>query len=321
MAGEGQRGHRATADPAGPARRGGASGGHRGRRLRRGGRERSCPLQAPATTSGTTRSCPGCPAPRTRSAGRANSDELAAERLADRALSAEIGAAPAVETAERTTGSTAGAPLPGPVRRSFESGFGQRLDGVRLHSGSSAAGAAAALQARAFTVGSDIVFGAGELAPETPSGQRLLAHELAHVVQAGDRPHRWRAAGLPLARRRAHGLRPGRRRGRLRRPQRRAVLLRHRDGQGDLHRPPGGRLLQHGPRGRPHQGPLPEHPAGVRPLPGHLRHPQPVPGSDRDPDRGVQDPPGDRGRGPQPRRGRQLPGAQGVGAPATRPTP
>ncbi|HEX2513490.1 MAG TPA: DUF4157 domain-containing protein [Chloroflexota bacterium] len=118
-----------------------------------------------------------------------DSDELAAERLVDRALSAEAGPAPAVETAERITGSTAGAPLPGPVRRSFESGFGQPLDGVRLHSGSSAAGAAAALQARAFTVGSDIVFGAGELAPETPSGQRLLAHELAHVVQAGDRPH------------------------------------------------------------------------------------------------------------------------------------
>jgi outer membrane protein OmpA-like peptidoglycan-associated protein len=39
------------------------------------------------------------------------------------------------------------------------------------------------VQARAYTLGSDIVFGAGEYAPETAAGQRLLAHELAHVVQ------------------------------------------------------------------------------------------------------------------------------------------
>jgi hypothetical protein len=44
---------------------------------------------------------------------------------------------------------------------------------------------ARAVHARAFTVGQDVVFGAGQLAPETPNGRRLLAHELTHVVQQG----------------------------------------------------------------------------------------------------------------------------------------
>src|SRR5262249_36509684 len=51
------------------------------------------------------------------------------------------------------------------------------------------ADSARAIDAQAYTVGQDIVFGAGQYAPSTPAGQRLLAHELAHVVQqAGGQP-------------------------------------------------------------------------------------------------------------------------------------
>src|SRR6185295_17633424 len=59
------------------------------------------------------------------------------------------------------------------------------LSAVRLHAGSDAAEAARSVQARAFTVGRDIAFAAGELDPESAGGKRLLAHELVHTVQQG----------------------------------------------------------------------------------------------------------------------------------------
>jgi hypothetical protein len=67
----------------------------------------------------------------------------------------------------------------------MEAGFGQDFSAVRLHVGERAERATNELNARAFTVGRDIWFGRNQLAPATPSGQRLLAHELAHVVQQG----------------------------------------------------------------------------------------------------------------------------------------
>ena len=56
---------------------------------------------------------------------------------------------------------------------------------VRIHTDEGAAASAASMQARAYTVGSDIVFGQGQYAPETSEGRRLIAHELTHVVQQG----------------------------------------------------------------------------------------------------------------------------------------
>jgi hypothetical protein len=76
-----------------------------------------------------------------------------------------------------------GQPLPAGVRQRFEPGFGHDLGGVRVHADEHAATAAQAVQARAYTYGRDIVFGRGEYAPHSAPGQRLLAHELAHVVQ------------------------------------------------------------------------------------------------------------------------------------------
>ena len=76
-----------------------------------------------------------------------------------------------------------GAPLPRELRDFFEPRFGADLGAVRVHTGGSAEEGARAVQARAYTIGRDIVFGAGEFAPHTEGGKRLLAHELTHVMQ------------------------------------------------------------------------------------------------------------------------------------------
>jgi lysozyme family protein len=97
-----------------------------------------------------------------------------------------------------------GQPLPPAIRAFFEPRFGADFSQVRVHTGHQAAEAARLLQARAFTAGNDIVFGANEYAPNgTSAGQRLLAHELTHVIQqrlgdnkAGPSAVRQRASGI-----------------------------------------------------------------------------------------------------------------------------
>jgi hypothetical protein len=76
-----------------------------------------------------------------------------------------------------------GQPLDQGDRSFMESRFGQDFAGVRVHADSEAADSARPINARAYTVGSDIVFGAGEYAPGSDAGRHLLAHELTHVVQ------------------------------------------------------------------------------------------------------------------------------------------
>ncbi|HMG22472.1 MAG TPA: DUF4157 domain-containing protein, partial [Kofleriaceae bacterium] len=89
---------------------------------------------------------------------------------------------PAVEQALARAGS--GAPLPAAVRRKMEDELGIDLARVRVHTDSVAAHAARAVRAEAFTVGEDIFFADGAYAPESRAGQKLLAHELTHVVQS-----------------------------------------------------------------------------------------------------------------------------------------
>jgi HEAT repeat protein len=76
-----------------------------------------------------------------------------------------------------------GSSLPEPSRAFFESRFGHDFAAVRIHADSRSAELARSVDARAFTLGRDIVFGAGEYSPGTGEGARLLAHELTHVVQ------------------------------------------------------------------------------------------------------------------------------------------
>ncbi len=92
-----------------------------------------------------------------------------------------------------------GEPLVSPLRAFFEPRFGYDLSQVRVHTDAHAAQLARNLNARAFTLSRDIVFAAGEYSPHTAEGQRLLAHELAHVTQqsAGQAPMIARQFDLP----------------------------------------------------------------------------------------------------------------------------
>ena len=76
-----------------------------------------------------------------------------------------------------------GQPLPESDRAYFEPRFGRDFSQVRVHTDTRAADSARAVNARAFTTGRDVVFGAGMYDPGTTTGKRLLAHELTHVVQ------------------------------------------------------------------------------------------------------------------------------------------
>jgi hypothetical protein len=77
----------------------------------------------------------------------------------------------------------AGQPLAPSLRAFFEPRYGYSFNEVRVHTGLASAESARAVNALAYTVGRDIVFGAGQYAPSTTVGRRLLAHELTHVVQ------------------------------------------------------------------------------------------------------------------------------------------
>ena len=97
-------------------------------------------------------------------------------------------------------GKGSGQHLPISLRHSLESRFGEDFGGVRIHSDAPATRAARGLGARAFTLGHDIVFGAGEYSPHSQQGRRLLSHELTHVVQQrGGSGPAWQAGGGPKA--------------------------------------------------------------------------------------------------------------------------
>jgi Domain of unknown function (DUF4157) len=69
------------------------------------------------------------------------------------------------------------------TRNFMEPRFGHDFSQVRIHADSQAAESAKGINARAYTLGQDVVFASGEYAPNTDSGKQLLAHELTHVVQ------------------------------------------------------------------------------------------------------------------------------------------
>jgi hypothetical protein len=78
---------------------------------------------------------------------------------------------------------SSGSPLPTDLQRKFESSLGTDLSAVRVHTGSESETAAKAVSAKAYTVGQDVHFGAGQYDPVSEPGKRLLAHEVAHTVQ------------------------------------------------------------------------------------------------------------------------------------------
>ena len=76
-----------------------------------------------------------------------------------------------------------GSPLPSGVQNDMSQRFGHDFSHVRIHTGSLAEASARDVHAKAYTVGHNVVFGAGQYAPDARQGQQLLAHELTHVLQ------------------------------------------------------------------------------------------------------------------------------------------
>ena len=135
-----------------------------------------------------------------------------ARHLAARTPTAAAGQPPidAEGQVQGVVGRGGGTPLDPGTRTFMEARLGHDFGQVRVHADPAAARSAAGLSAMAYTVGSDVVFGAGRYAPDTPSGKKLLAHELTHVVQQtadparsaapGSRPPISRAAGAVVQR-------------------------------------------------------------------------------------------------------------------------
>src|SRR5256885_13291609 len=80
-------------------------------------------------------------------------------------------------------GSGGGTPLDTDTRGVMEERLGQDFSDVRVHTGQKADESARSVNAQAYTVGTDVVFRSGHYSPGTDTGQRVLAHELTHVVQ------------------------------------------------------------------------------------------------------------------------------------------
>ena len=125
--------------------------------------------------------------------GRCSECQSEQTRLPDERLQAKVagpreaGRAAAPPAVEQVLASP-GQPLDAEARAFFEPRFGHDFSRVRVHADAAAGQSARDVSALAYTVGRDIVFGAGRYAPGTHEGRRLLAHELAHVIQQGAGP-------------------------------------------------------------------------------------------------------------------------------------
>ena len=107
-------------------------------------------------------------------------DDTAVQRKANGASArAASGAAPTIRESLQSEGH----PLDAGTRAFMRQRLGHDFGHVRVHTDASADRAARATDARAYTIGSDVVFAAGEYSPHTADGRRLLAHELVHTLQ------------------------------------------------------------------------------------------------------------------------------------------
>lgn len=150
-----------------------------------------------AAAGGIQRECPACEA-QERDTVRLQLDEQEEDeeiQLKSDPTSA-TGSAGAAAAASAVSGE--GAALSPMARSYFEPHFGHDFSGVRVHTHPRAQRAAAAIGARAFTLGRDIGFASGEYAPQSVAGRHLLAHELTHVVQQ-------EATTAPVIRRATYG--------------------------------------------------------------------------------------------------------------------
>ena len=167
--------------------------------------QRNCACGSP--TASLTGECVGCKSKKrlqTKLTLGASNDPLEqeADRVADHVMAASAhaavsGAPPRIQRlmGQATEGTdtapasvdrvlaSPGRPLEPTLRQDMEKRFGHDFSQVRVHSGEAAEQSARDVNAKAYTVGHDIVWGAGRFAPGTHEGRRLIAHELTHVVQ------------------------------------------------------------------------------------------------------------------------------------------
>lgn len=179
--------------------------------------QRKCDCGAHTPGGGTCERCAGEQASLQRklAIGAANDPlEHEADRVADQVLSGPTPAGVArtpfairrfardeADTARevppsvhRTLG-TPGSGLDRATRQDMEQRFGHDFSQVRVHRDCLAAQSARDFNAHAYTVGRHIIFGAGQFAPHSSSGRRLLAHELTHVVQQSGTANRVQRQG------------------------------------------------------------------------------------------------------------------------------
>jgi hypothetical protein len=140
--------------------------------------QRKCAACAANEEKMIRRKCEGCEAEESETVRRA----------ADRTLPASsnevaTSAPPAVQGVLQARGE----PLEPATRAYFEPRFGRDFGDVRIHADSAAADSAWSIGAKAYASGDHVAFAHGEYRPGTVEGDRLLAHELAHVVQQGAR--------------------------------------------------------------------------------------------------------------------------------------
>lgn len=121
------------------------------------------------------------------SSSEANSDrdkEMSTEEPQEKLFRAAVGdGAPRAPPSVANVVASSGEPLAAAVRGDLEPRFGCDFSAVRVHTDARAAASASEARALAYTVGTDIAFAAGQYAPGTAAGRRVIAHELAHVVQ------------------------------------------------------------------------------------------------------------------------------------------
>jgi hypothetical protein len=126
------------------------------------------------------------------------------QRTAGNAAVAQLLADDQAESGARSpvldvVGQGGGTPLDAATRATMESGLGADFGDVRVHTDGASAESARAVQAHAYTVGNDVVFQSGLYQPGTADGQRMLAHELTHVVQQRSGPVDGTATGDGIA--------------------------------------------------------------------------------------------------------------------------
>jgi hypothetical protein len=128
-------------------------------------------LQRKCSCGGSEEECDAC------------KEKSGTTKLQRKAAGSRLGAGvpSAVDDALRSSGR----PLDPASQNFFETRFARDFSKIRIHTDTQAAESARSVQSLAYTVGNQIVFGAGQYAPQTEPGRRLIAHELTHTVQQG----------------------------------------------------------------------------------------------------------------------------------------